>query len=135
MVVRREALSVVAWSLVGAIGSHPVKFLRAIAALIIAHWVVGFAPSALPLESLLHVMPGWIYMRYQVYTLAGISLSFPMYATATWGIARLHPEVRVPATLVVVVWAALSVLGDAELRRLWGNMPEQCNEVLPLSPE
>ena len=74
----RETLSVVAWSLVGAIRSHPVKFLRAIAALIIAHRVAGFALSALPLESLLYVMPGWIYMRYQVYTLAWIALSFPL---------------------------------------------------------
>ena len=120
----REALSVVAWSLVGAIRSHPVKFSRAIAALIIAHWVAGFALSALPLESLIYVMPGRIFMRYQVYTLAWIALSFPMYAIATWSIARLHPEVRVPATLVVVVWSVFSVMGDAELRRLWGNMPD-----------
>jgi hypothetical protein len=120
----REALSVVAWSLLCAIRGHPVKFLRAIAALMIAHWVAGLALSALPLESLLYVMPGWLYMRYQVYTLAGILLSFPTCAIATWSIARLHPEVRVPATLVVVVWSALNVMGDAELRRLWGNIPD-----------
>jgi hypothetical protein len=120
----REALSVVGWSLVGAIRSHPVTFFRAIVALMIAHWVAGFLLSALPLESLLYVMPGRIYMRYQVYTLAGILLSFPTCAIATWSIARLHPEVRVPATLVLVVWSALNAMGDAELRRLRGNMPD-----------
>ena len=120
----REALSVVAWSLVGAIRNHPVKFLRAIGALLIAHWVAGIALSAVPFESLIYVMPGRIFMRYQVYTLAWIAFSFPMYAIATWSIARLHSEVRVPATLAVVVWSALSVMGDAELRRLWGNMPD-----------
>ena len=121
----REALSVVAWSLVGAIRSHPVKFLRAIAALIIAHGVAGLALSALPLDTLLYVMPGRIYMRYQVHTLAWIALSFPICAIATWSIARLHPEVRVPATLVVVLWSVLTVMtGDAELRRLWGNLPD-----------
>ena len=64
-------------------------------------------------------------MRYQVYTLVWIAFSFPVVAIATWSIARLHPEVRVPATLVVVVWSILTVMmGDAELRRLWGNMPD-----------
>jgi hypothetical protein len=120
----REALSVIAWSLLGAIRRHPVKFLRAIAALVIAHGVAGLALSALPLESLIYLMPGRIFMRYQVYTLAWIALSFPMYAIGTWMVARLHPEVRVPATLVVVAWSALGVMGDAELRRLWGSMPQ-----------
>ena len=121
----REALHVVAWSLVVGIRSHPIKFLRAIAALVIANWVAAFALSVLPLASLVeYVMPGWIYMRYQVQTLAWISLSFPICVIATWSMARLHPEVRVPATLVVVVWSVLNVMGDAELRRLWGNMPE-----------
>jgi sorbitol-specific phosphotransferase system component IIC len=37
---------------------------------------------------------------------------------------RLHPDVRVPATLVVMMWSLFNVVGDAELRRLWGNMPD-----------
>src|SRR5687767_1056569 len=57
----REALSVVAWSLVGAIRSHPVRFLRAITALVIAHAVAGLALSAVPFDALLYVMPGRIY--------------------------------------------------------------------------
>ena len=121
----REALHVVVWSLVGAIRSHPIQFLRAIAALVIANDVAAFALSALSLPSLvMRLMPGWIYGRYQVYTLASIALSFPITTIATWSMARLHPNVRVPATLVVVMCAVLNITGDAELQRLWGNMPE-----------
>jgi hypothetical protein len=39
-------------------------------------------------------------------------------------VARVHPDVRVPATLVGFAWGLVNVLGDAELQRLWGNMPE-----------
>jgi hypothetical protein len=123
----REALSVIAWSLLGAIRSHPVKFLRAIAALLIANGVAGYALWSVRLESLnylMQVMPGWVYMRYQVHTLASISLSFPICAVAIWSMARLHPEVRVPATLVVLALSVPNVMGDAELHRLWANMPE-----------
>ncbi len=123
----REALSVVAWSIVGAIRRHPVKFLRAIAALLIANAVAGYALWTVRLDSLnyvMHVMPGWVYMRYQVHTLVWILLSFPVCAIAIWSMARLHPEVRVPATLVVVALSVPNVMGDAELQRLWANMPE-----------
>ncbi len=120
----REALYVIAWSLVGAIRRHPVKFLRAIVAMMLAHWLAILALSARPLDPFVEMMPGWIYMRYQVHRLVWIALSFPMCAIATWSVARVHPEVRVSATLVVVMWSALNVMGDAELRRLWGNMPD-----------
>jgi hypothetical protein len=120
----REALSVIAWSLVGAIRRHPVKFLRAIAALLIANGVAGYVVSTLFLESVDYVPAGWIYMRFQLHTVVWISLSFPICATATWSMARLHPEVRVPATLVVVAFAIPNVMGVGELQRLWANMPE-----------
>jgi len=38
--------------------------------------------------------------------------------------ARLHPEVRVPATLVVLALSLPNVTGDAELQRLWANIAE-----------
>jgi hypothetical protein len=123
----REALHVVVWSLVGAIRRHPIQFLRAIAGLVIANGVAGFALSASApfLSSLvMRRMPGWIYGPYQVYTLAWIALTLPITTVAAWSMARLHPNVRVPATLVVVMWSVLNITGDAELHRLWQNMPE-----------
>jgi hypothetical protein len=120
----REALSVIGWSLVGVIRCHPVKFLRAIAALLIANGVAGYVLLILVRESLNYAPAGWIYMRSQVHTMLWIALSFPICATATWSMARLHPEVRVPATLVVVAFAIPNILGDVELQRLWANMPE-----------
>ena len=120
----REALSVVAWSLVGAIRSHPVKFLRAIAALLIAHGVAGLALSALPFDSLVYVMPGWIYMRYQVYTLVWIALSFPISRLPHGALRGCIP--KFVSQQHSLWWCGLSSTswGDAELRRLWGNMPE-----------
>ena len=41
-----------------------------------------------------------------------------------WSMARLHPEVRVPATLAVAVCSFFSAIGDVELRRLWRILPE-----------
>jgi hypothetical protein len=121
----REALHVVAWSLVVGIRSHPIRFVRAIVALVIANNVAGVVAGAINLEFLEYLPPGWPYERYQLHLLAFIALSFPLCASATWSMARFHPEVRVPATLVVVVLLILNVIvGDAELRRLWGNMPE-----------
>jgi len=120
----REALHVVAWSLVVGVRTHPIKFLRAIAAFIIANNLAGLAVGALAL-GFVRDIPGWFYSRHQVHTLVWIALSFPIFATATWTMAKLHREVRVPATLVVVALMILNiVLGDAELRRLWENMPE-----------
>ena len=120
----REALSVIAWSLIGVTRRHPVKFLRAIAALLIANGVAAYIVSAVFLKSLDYLPPGWIYMRYQIHTVVWMSLSFPICATATWSMARLHPDVRVPATLVVVALAIPNVMSDVELQRLWANMPE-----------
>jgi hypothetical protein len=120
----REALHVVAWSLVVGVRRHPIKFLRAIAAFVIANNLAGLAVGALALEFVKDT-PGWIYSRHQVYTLVWIALAFPIFATATWCMAKLHPEVRVPATLVVAGLMILNiVLKDVELQRLWQNMPE-----------
>jgi len=121
----REALHVVAWSLVVGLRSHPIRSVRAIVALMIANNVAAIAAAAIYLEFLEYLPPGWPYARYQLHTLASIGLSFPLYAAAAWSVARFHREVRVPATLVVVLLMILNVIvGDAELRRLWGNMPE-----------
>ena len=120
----REALHVVAWSLVVGVRNQPIRFLRAIAAFVIANNLAGLAVGALALE-LVRDTPGWFYSRYQVYTLVWIALSFPIVATATWSMAKLHAEVRVPATFVVVGLMLLNiVLKDIELQRLWENMPE-----------
>ena len=121
----REAVSVIVRSAVIAIRTHPVQFLRAIAALLFANAAAGFALWALPRQALFHLLPTWwFYGRYQVYTLAWIALLFPICAIATWSMARLHPDVRVPATVVVVVWSMAGFTGDPELQRLWATMPE-----------
>jgi hypothetical protein len=119
----REALHAMAWAIVRAIRHHPIRFVRAIGMLAVVNTLAGIALSAMS-SSLFHVVPGWIYMRYHVYMLAWIALCFPTVGLTTWTMARLHPDVRVPATLVMVAWALLNVVGDAELRRLWANMPE-----------
>jgi hypothetical protein len=119
----REAIHAMAWAIVGAIRHHPIRLVRALLMLAVVNTVAGVALSAF-CSSLFHVMPGWIYMRYQVYMLAWISLSLPIIALTTWTMARLHPDVRVPATLVVIAWSLGNVALDGELQRLWANASE-----------
>jgi len=117
----REAIHAMAWAIVGAIRHHPIRLVRALLMLAVVNTVAGVALASF-CNSLFHVMPGWIYMRYQVYMLAWISLSLPIIGVSTWTMARLHPDVRVPATLVMIAWSLVNA--TPELQRLWANASE-----------
>jgi len=121
----RETLHVIGRSMAGAVRSHPLAFVRAIVALVVVQHLAALALTTLQFAVLTRMVPGWIYARYQIYTLGLILVSFPIGVLASWGVARLHGDVRVPATLFVVIWSLVGIpMTDMELRRLWANMPE-----------
>jgi hypothetical protein len=104
---------------------HPVLLLRAI----VVSWAVNAAISVVisgltELRLPLHLVPGWVYMRFQLYAVTGIVLSLPACALGAWLVAKAHEQVRVPATIAVIGLWVPSVVMNPELHRLWANVDQ-----------